>query len=205
MPNWCNNTVTFRHSDPKMIAKVVRGFNAGNLMATFYPCPEALTDTLAGALAKGTPDARELEIRQKLNVETYGFKDWYDWQTTKWGTKWDVGRDQGHGEKLKVKKGATEVTLSFDSAWSPPIPFYEKMHDDRGFEIRAAYFEPGCGFVGVWENGHDDTYDYSGFDTAKEALTWLKENAPADLLDDFGIADWFEDIIADEEKEKDDD
>lgn len=204
MPNWCSNTVTFKHKNPKMIEKVVKGFNAGGLMGAFYPCPKALSGTLAGSHAKGTPEAKDLEIQQKINVETYGFKDWYDWQTTKWGTKWDVGRRE-YDEKLKVKKGATEITLSFDSAWSPPIPFYEKMHDDEGFEITAKYFEPGCGFIGVWENGADDTYDYSGFDTGKEALAWLKENAPADLLDDFGIEDWFEGMTNDDEEESDED
>lgn len=200
MPNWCNNTVTFKHENPKMIEKVVKGFNKGQLLAEFYPCPKELTETLAGARPKGTPEGKALEIQHKLNVETYGFADWYDWQTSNWGTKWDVGRDQNDPRKIKVKKGATEVTLSFDSAWSPPIPFYEKLHQEHQFEINARYFEPGCGFIGVWENGNDDTFDYTGFDTSREALDWLKENAPADLLADFGIEEWFTDMMGDSEE-----
>lgn len=187
-----------------MIEKIVKGFNSGKLMASFYPCPAELSNTLAGSVPKGTPEAKDLEIQRKLNVETYGFSDWYDWQTTKWGTKWDVGRNQNHGEKVKVKKDATEVTLSFESAWSPPIPFYEKLHDDQGFEIHARYFEPGVGFVGEWRDGVDDTYDYSGFDTWQEALTWLQENASAALIDDFGIEEWLTDM-GDEDEEADSD
>jgi len=39
MPNWCNNTVTIKHSDPKMIARVQEAFEAGRLCNEFLPNP----------------------------------------------------------------------------------------------------------------------------------------------------------------------
>lgn len=198
MPNWCQNIVSFKHHDPQMIARVVRAYNKGALMGTFFPCPKELHDTVAGVVGpKGSPEAREHEIQEQLNVKQFGHKNWYDWQIANWGTKWDLGRGKGE-DKLSVKRTATEFTLSFDSAWSPPIDFYVKMENQYGYRIHARYFEPGCGFIGQWEEGTEDNWDYSGFDTTKEALEFLQENAPAELLDDFGIEDWLRDCMADE-------
>jgi len=39
MPNWCNNTVTIKHSDPEMITRVRRAFEAGRLCNEFLPNP----------------------------------------------------------------------------------------------------------------------------------------------------------------------
>ena len=39
MPNWCNNTVTIKHSDPKMIARVREAFEQERLCNEFLPNP----------------------------------------------------------------------------------------------------------------------------------------------------------------------
>ena len=39
MPNWCANTVTVKHSDPEMIARVQEAFEAGRLCNEFLPHP----------------------------------------------------------------------------------------------------------------------------------------------------------------------
>jgi len=39
MPNWCNNTVTIKHDDPEMIARVQQAFEAGRLCNDFLPNP----------------------------------------------------------------------------------------------------------------------------------------------------------------------
>lgn len=199
MPNWCNNVVTFKHHDPKVVARLVKAFNSGRMMSDFFPCPKELVETMAGSCAKGTTEAKEHELRQKQNIKEYGYANWYDWQVAEWGTKWDVGR-KDYDEKVKVKRGAKEVTLAFDSAWSPPINFYEKMRDEQQFEINAQYFEPGCGFVGQWttEDG-EVTYQFSSTDRK-----WLKANIPANLLDTFGILDFFSDCDPEPEDEEDD-
>jgi len=197
MPNWCTNIVTFTHSDPKMIARVVLAYNKGSLMGTFFPCPKELYDTVAGSVGSGTPEARELEIQEKLNVAQHGYKNWYDWCVANWSTKWDVGRRERE-DKVKIKRADKKVTLSFESAWCPPIEFYVKMTEQYGFKIHARYFESGCGFVGQWEDGTEDSWDYSGFESSREALEFLQENVPAELLDDFGIEDWLQDMINEE-------
>ena len=39
MPNWCNNTVTIKHSDPEMIARVREAFEQERLCNEFLPNP----------------------------------------------------------------------------------------------------------------------------------------------------------------------
>jgi hypothetical protein len=49
------------------------------------------------------------------------------------------------------------VALSFDSAWSPPIPVYEKMTEE-GYEVEAKYEETGMGFEGEYTSEYGDTH-----------------------------------------------
>jgi hypothetical protein len=102
---------------------------------------------------------------------------WYNWCVNNWGTKWDIGSDNGEVHGLNPTIVDNEATMSFDSAWSPPIGLYEEL-DRLGFMVDATYFEPGMGYCGIWHDG-DDLYFYM-FDKiqdknircAQKALRW---------------------------------
>ncbi len=193
MPNWCENTVTFKHTDPKQIAKLVRAYNDGRLMSKFFPCPPELADTMSGSFGGDKRAQAELERQERSNKIIFGYANWYDWCCAEWGTKWDVGRRTstiGAGEdKVKIKRGATEVTLKFDSAWSPPTGFYEKMTDYEGFEICAKYYEPGAGFIGIWQDGIDQSFGFDDCPSGHAGLEWLEKNIPQDLIDTFNLTE----------------
>ena len=176
MPNWCNNSVEIYHADPAMIERVRKGFNDGGLFSELIPCPQELTDTVSGSM--GEDKRAEHEAQQAANVEKYGYPNWYDFCVNEWGTKWDVGAD---GNPAQDIPGG--LMLGFDSAWSPPIGAYEKL-TDLGFRIRAMYYEPGMAFAGVWEEGHDDYYDYGGLDSAG-----IADTLPVELDEAFGISE----------------
>ena len=176
MPNWCNNSVEIYHSDPAMIERVRKGFNDGGLFSELIPCPQELTDTVSGSM--GEDKRAEHEAQQAANVEKYGYPNWYDFCVNEWGTKWDVGAD---GNPAQDIPGG--LMLGFDSAWSPPIGAYEKL-TEQGFRIRAMYYEPGMAFAGVWEEGHDDYYDYGGLDSAG-----IADTLPVELDEAFGISE----------------
>ena len=176
MPNWCNNSVEIYHADPAMIERVRKGFNDGGLFSELIPCPQELTDTVSGSM--GEDKRAEHEAQQAANVEKYGYPNWYDFCVNEWGTKWDVGAD---GNPAQDIPGG--LMLGFDSAWSPPIGAYEKL-TEQGFRIRAMYYEPGMAFAGVWEEGHDDYYDYGGLDSAG-----IAEALPVELDEAFGISE----------------
>ena len=72
-------------------------------------------------------------------------EDWYEWSLENWGTKWEVNI-----ERFKEDENGIEVV--FESAWSPPINFYNKMVE-MGFEVKAAYLEIDMLLVGEFING----------------------------------------------------
>lgn len=182
MPNWCSNTLTISHKDKTMMKRVVRGYNRNGLLREFIPIPKELTDTISGTVgSKESYEQRLLEEKQKLNREFFGYTDWYSFCVGEWGTKWDIGHGDGY-EKLTLKdiKNNT-VKIGFDSAWSPPLEAYQKLCD-MGFEIRALYYEGGCCFCGIWDNGNEEYYDIKG------NSKWVEKNIPSEIDDEFCIS-----------------
>lgn len=186
MPNWCSNGITLRHADSAMIDRAVKGKDG--LLMEFMPTPQDLVDTVAGSFGDGDKQAA-LEAQQASNIRKYGYKDWYDWNVANWGTKWDVSL-----ESLE-RVDANTLTASFESAWAPPLEAYNRLLD-LGFEIVAYYYEPGMAFVGKYDNGIDECYEYSGTDSKT-----VRDTIGEELDDYFGIsesmAEW-----EDEEKEE---
>jgi len=176
MPNWCNNSVVLKHEDPAMIERARKAFNGEGLLQEFIPVPQELRDTVSGSMGEDKREAHEAQ--QKANVEKYGYANWYDFCVNEWGTKWEIGAD---GNPAQDIPGG--LMLGFDSAWSPPIAAYEKLLE-MGFEIEAMYYESGMAFAGVWDNGHDDYYEYGGLDSKG-----IAETLPAELDEAFGISE----------------
>lgn len=171
MPNWCDNVLEVSAKDKESIDRIVRAFEEGKLCEEFIPIPEELKGT--------TAPSREPEATQEQLIEKYGAADWYDFCVNNWGTKWDVGGDNGY---CPARDGDTYVSMSFQSAWSPPIGLYEEL-EAQGYTVRAYYYEPGCAFAGIYENGYDDCYSLEG--SADE----VEEDIPDALDEMFGIVE----------------
>ena len=181
MPNWCNNSITLRHKDSAMVTRAQEALAAGRLLQEFIPCPQDLIDTVSGFMGEDKREAHEAQM--KRNIELYGYKDWYDWNVANWGTKWDVGGDDGLTQRLDPNT----LEASFDSAWAPPVNAYERLCA-LGFEIKAYYNEPGMCFCGVWEGNEnenfDDYYEYSG-----ETSETVRDAIGAELDDYYNISE----------------
>jgi hypothetical protein len=178
MPNWCANNVFLSHEDASMIKRAKDAFDNHSFLSEFKPCPKELHDTVAGFCGEGTYAQELLEFKEKLNLKWFGSRNWYDWQVSNWGTKWDVG---GTDSGFSNLQSDNELWLNFDSAWSPPIEFYLTL-TDLGFNVLAYYYESGMGFCGIWENDRDEQYSIDG--NAK----WVIENIPAELDNEFCIS-----------------
>jgi hypothetical protein len=185
MPNWCNNTLELQHEDPAMIERAKKAFAEGKLLNEFCPVPESL-QIVAGRVGDDTDEAqKKLEEDTARNLEVHGYGNWYDYCVNEWGTKWDVGGDD-YNEPYQ--ETANDIILSFDSAWSPPIAAMEKL-EALGFSVRLYYYEPGMAFAGIYEDGHDDYYEYGGMNSEQVA-----EELP-DALDEMfciseSMAEW---------------
>jgi hypothetical protein len=66
---------------------------------------------------------RELGERYKNNKEKYGETTWYDWNIKNWGTKWN-----SYNATI-LNETETEIEVAFQTAWSAPIPVYEKLSE----------------------------------------------------------------------------
>jgi hypothetical protein len=180
MPNWCGNTLTISHADPEMIVRAKAAFAEGRLLEEFIPVPAGL---------KGTTSPNSDGTAEELRAQ-YGYADWYDWCVNEWGTKWDIGDGQGI-----QAWDEHELIVYFDSAWSPPVAAYEKFMD-LGFTVYATYYEPGCAFAGIFEDGVDDYYDLSNMDSGD-----VQQQLPPDLDDSFGISESMAEYEAENEDE----
>ena len=178
MPNWCNNTVTLEHSDPAMIERAKKAFAEGKFLEEFVPVPASLHIVAGSVGAKGSPEQLALEAQEEANRKEHGYTTWYDFCVNEWGTKWDVGSDDGYINDIEGG-----VILSFDSAWAPPLAAYEKMLA-LGFKIHATYFEGGMMFAGDWDNGIDDYYELGDM-TAEE----IEKELPPELDEAYGISE----------------
>lgn len=152
-------------------------------MGTFLPCPPELKATVAGCVGSATEPAQiALEAQEAQNVELFGARNWYEWQIGHWGTKWDVGRETDQSTR-RLSTAAKQLTFSFNSAWSPPIEFFNHLHRVEGFDITAYFFEPGVGFCGVYRDGKSQDF-HTPCD--REDL----EKLPPDLIKAFALDEW---------------
>lgn len=190
MPNWCSNIVTLVHEDRKMISRAIKSAQKDALFNEFVPVPQALSDTTEGSYGDALEQAR-LTAQREDNRKTYGYSSWYDFAIGEWGSKWDISNGGDDYKIKKVDNGYT-VTLSFDTAWSPPINFYDKLVELE-FTVDAMYYEPGVNFCGQYYEGSDETYELN--DLSSEDV---KNQIPEELDDAFGISEQMADYEAEE-------
>lgn len=139
MPNWCSNYITIS-GDEKIIRKLVFALesiekkNEANVFKT---------------LVGRKPD---------LTEEEYKSQGWYDANTGYWGTKWDVSY-----EDCNFSFSPSSITMSPETAWSPPVGFGQLLRDLYQVDIRMEYFESGSDFGGYTlfrNDGTEEIRDY---------------------------------------------
>jgi hypothetical protein len=171
MPNWCNNNIEISGPKSKLL-KLKAGAEKGEFLNTLFPMPKSLEGTTADG-------SKNKELLAKT-----GFSDWYGWRTSNWSTKWDVDvYDESisfRHELLGKSDGPATLSFGFDSAWSPPIGAVATyLEDNEDVSIRLTYYEPGCDFMGVWEDFDDRCYTCSDHDSKSDF--W--ETDDGELLD----------------------
>lgn len=65
-------------------------------------------------------------------IKKYGFANWYDWQVTNWGTKWNALDSQ-----VKFSEESNTYEISFDTAYAVPrliMAEYAKLCKDDQFD-----------------------------------------------------------------------
>lgn len=186
MPNWCQNSVDIYCKDSTIIDRIEQSAATG-VLNELLPIPQDLKDTPEVWFAD---EAKQQETNQRraANAEKYGYYTWYDWCIGNWGTKWDLC------DCTATRNNSNNITLSFDTAWSPPVEAYQTLWE-MGIEVDAYFYEPGMAFAGTWFNGQETYYqDLSNSDAAQAQL-------PQDLIDRFNIVESMREWEEQEEEE----
>jgi hypothetical protein len=179
MPNWCNNTITIRGDANKLKSIWDEAQKQQGLLAAMVPQPD---DMFHGNLG----EAERAECVEK------GIPNWYDWNVSNWGTKWDVGLEGL--EYTVLADGSAEISGWFDSAWSPPIEALNTFSEaNEDLSVECFYLETGMCFVGCWDSdGGDDYYEYADCNSKD-----IRDVVPDYLVSEFDLenmlAEWEED------------
>ena len=81
--------------------------------------------------------------RHAKALRNTGYLDWYEWSIANWGTKWDA-------YSIRVEETDDKLIYQFDTAWSPPTPFIEKMVETfQMLDFEHWYFDEGHNFWGI--------------------------------------------------------
>ena len=123
MPNWCSNQATI-HGTKEQILELAGAYERGSVIQNYLPVPESVED----------------KIKYRRNH---------------WGTKWDFGKTEYTADEecdwQVDEEGYGLVHLRFDTAWSPPIGWYEALNV-LDMTVEAYYYEPLMQFYGQWSN-----------------------------------------------------
>jgi hypothetical protein len=178
MPNWCSNNFEVTGSKEQIDAfeDFLKTGNGKDWFSFFLPTPAELIDTTS---------PNNNEDQAEAMVEKYGAADWYGWNVTNWGTKWNC-------DAQDYVRDDNTIRFWFDSAWSPPVALYEFI-ESEGFSVRASYYECGMCFVGEYSEGFDDTYEYTDIESL--------DGIPEHLLEEYNIRESLEDFYEGEEDE----
>ena len=195
MPNWCDNqvSITGPNSVINKIEKIVNEEkDTEGLLQFMYPMPQELKDTTADG-----SDNKEM-------IKKYGHSDWYGWATDNWGTKWDINEFYGV-DRQEISDDESTISFAFQSAWAPPTGAYENfISENSECSLEAIYYEGGCDFMGVWDNGNDRGYTVS--EAAPEGskdLFWQSGDG-AELDESFNITELMAEYEAEQEADKED-
>ncbi len=167
MPNWCMNDLIIT-APTSVIKEIVESQLS---LQKLFPCPQELLETTAPAPSD----------KADLYEAKYGHSDWYSWQVSNWGTKWDIGPvDMSFDSHTTNNENGTHtLSVGFDSAWSPPVEAMKKLYErykDQNIKIRLEYFEGGCAFLGVAQTTDDGFFDECyDYENADDLQSWVDE------------------------------
>ena len=166
MPNWCNNTIEIQAEKEMIDAfESYLSENDGKDWFTFF---------------KPLPE----------NLKDDG---WYEWSIENWGCKWNCDAQDWTVQEYDEEN--LSIRFWFDSPWGPPIALYEHIYNETDFEVFGNYHEEGMGFVGRFEYGDNEQYEYSDLESL--------DDIPEDIVDEWNLREMLEDREEWDEDEED--
>jgi len=174
MPNWCYNNLEI-NGDEKSI--------------------RALRERAVEKDEKGNINIFSFEKFVPTPPEKLKDGDWYDWRCANWGTKWNTDEPSFGSDENRYDY----LAYNFDTAWSPPVEFIEKLSGMYpSLTFKMTFEEGGCEIYGevtyengectdqkeyTWEQWLEQNEDYMAFKeevmemTSEQAIKALEEHS----------------------------
>ena len=197
MPNYCNNVVEIRGPQAQVKALVDHRLDFQKI----YPYPKDLDIVAGRSGADDSPEQIQLVAAEESNLKKYGYKNWYDWCVSEWGTKWNAGGSDNADMQIDFDEdGDDSIALfQFDTAWAPALGVMQKLMDTHPeLSIECRYHEPGVGFFGVWTDGSDRCYEFENF-TGSQDPFWTQHQDGLLLDETFGLVEQLQESEANQE------
>ena len=158
MPNHCHNRVTFYSANTEAVAKLKQIFEDENCFGQIIPEPDwaniPLDEKTAGNWLHPTRGkVGELPVKvdgdfgisQRFKSTGVADDRWYDWRLQNWDTKWEASEIEFECDDSEI------LTITFDTAWSPPEGVMEKLREKfPDVSFQCFYDEPGCESAGYY-------------------------------------------------------
>ena len=199
MPNWCWNNLEVSGDEIQLREFVEKStinnedgsefsFNGTHPMPKEFNGIHTGATTINGVQCKQWReiDGKKIPVtdkEMKAYKDKYGHDNWYDWSINNWGTKWDACEPHINHNDIDF------FSLTFDTAWSPPIEWIKYiMKDFPDLRFSLEYDEPGCAFGGnlqaqyklIWE---DNMWDLeSASECCQGPINWEHEELEQQCL-----------------------
>jgi hypothetical protein len=182
MPNWVYNSLSIE-GDPALIADVKRMLNRPfvqkhdnwnsetremEVKDFTYNNPVFAFHNIYNHRQAGISD--EEYIKQPDHSKSpldFSGNNWYDWNVTNWGTKWDVAvRDNDkYPDTELMEETENSLAYRFNTAWSPPMPAIAKLSEQYPTLVFTLSYEEETGWGGEYNfvNGEEDVVESYGW------------------------------------------
>jgi hypothetical protein len=184
MPNWVNNTLTIQGPKSEIDSikerlnrpyKVLHDSwsmetNKMEVTESVYSNPVFAFWNIHSPLEDGITMDEYIQQPTRLGTDTSApdwfakevahaktQKDWYSWNTTNWGTKWDVGVGDGDTypdtELLEYESNGDDnwLVYKYNTAWSPAVTILTKLSNLVPNSLLTLEFEEETGWGGEYE------------------------------------------------------
>lgn len=142
---------------------------------------------LVDMLEKKLEDAAEFLSFTKIVPPPDGEYDVLAWNTAHWGTKWDACQIS------RKRVSDTELEYRFDTAWSPPVPVFEKLSETHPTISVVLEYEEEQGFGAILNiaEGETSVVDEWDIPISHEDLYGRKRECYCELWDEPAFPDCF--------------
>jgi hypothetical protein len=208
MPNWVMNELTCIFQTPEEYNAFKEKANPESFYNSFIPMPPVLEGTqsphvdvdkfiiqyneendtkyttLEQIASFGNDWNKVIALHAMQNIKAFeetGYHDWYSWNLTNWGVKWDAVRCTS-----KELQDFNTIIFTFDSPWGTPEHFVRQLsslYPNATFEMVSGSIENDTHYEFTCSDGNfEETCSYETFKEAVVDGKWGGWNEWAEMF-----------------------